>query len=178
MDYEKAYKELMDKLRCARNGELQDDRFRVVIDRVIPELAESEDEKIRKEISKFLKDIHNDSLENRRFIADRYGDAIPDDMIPTWLAWLEKQKPVELSKEDNENFAWFDKFFRAESVIANGRDIPQDKYQWFKSLKPQNHWKPSEEQLRDLKLIADQNAANMLGNNLINLYNDLQKLWL
>jgi len=51
--------------------------------------------------------------------------------------YLKEQKPVEWSEEDEANFKWFDKFFRAESVIANGRDIPQDKYLWFKSLRPQ-----------------------------------------
>ena len=65
--------------------------------KIIVREKESEDEKIRKEISKFLKDIHNDSLEGRRFIADRYGDAIPDNMIPTWLAWLEKQGSQNLA---------------------------------------------------------------------------------
>ena len=64
------------------------------------------------------------------------------------LAYLEKQKeqkPAEWSKEDEANFAWFDKFFRAESVVANGRDIPQDKYLWFKSLHPQPKVEWSEE---------------------------------
>ena len=45
---------------------------------------------------------------------------------------------IEWSEEDRENFEWFDKFFRAESVIAGGKDIPQDKYLWFKSLRPQS----------------------------------------
>lgn len=44
---------------------------------------------------------------------------------------------ADWSEEDEANFAWFDKFFRAESVVANGRDIPQDKYLWFKSLRTQ-----------------------------------------
>ena len=47
---------------------------------------------------------------------------------------------------------------------------------FLKSLKERFTWKPSEEQLRDLKIIAEQNAANMLGNNLVNLYNKLKKL--
>lgn len=50
------------------------------------------------------------------------------------LSFGEKQ---EWSEEDEENFKWFDKFFRAESVVSGGKDIPQDKYLWFKSLRPQ-----------------------------------------
>lgn len=55
--------------------------------------------------------------------------------------------PAVWSEEDEENFKWFDKFFRAESIMCDGRDIPQDKYLWFKSLRPLSHWKPSKEQM-------------------------------
>lgn len=60
--------------------------------------------------------------------------------VVNWLKSLPErfnlQPKQEWSEEDEANFAWFDKFFRAESVVANGRDIPQDKYLWFKSLRP------------------------------------------
>ena len=59
-------------------------------EKYFPELK-SKDRRIRKEIINFLKAINKDTLEGRNLIADRYGDAIPDDMIPTWIAWLEKQ---------------------------------------------------------------------------------------
>jgi len=70
--------------------------------------------------------------------------------------WLEKtleyMKPVKQARsdEDKENFEWFDKFFRAESVIAGDKDIPQDKYLWFKSLRPQPKQEWSEEDKRIL----------------------------
>ena len=51
------------------------------------------------------------------------------------LTYLKRH--AEWSEEDEENFKWFDKFFRAESILVGGRDIPQDKYLWFKSLRPQ-----------------------------------------
>lgn len=78
-------------------------------------------------------------------------DANVPDLYKAEISWL-KSLPLNLKKknediaklcsnewneEDEENFKWFDKFFRAESVIAEGRDIPQDKYLWFKSLRPQ-----------------------------------------
>ena len=63
------------------------------------------------------------------------------DMYAHWLKSLPErfslQPKQEWSEKDEENFEWFDKFFRAESVIAGGKDIPQDKYFWFKSLRPQ-----------------------------------------
>ena len=97
--------------------------------------------------------------------------------------WLEKtleyMKPVKQARsdEDKENFEWFDKFFRAESVIAGGKDIPQDKYLWFKSLRPQPHWKPSEVHFqglrRALKHVKQDSDA---WNSLTDLYEHLQKL--
>lgn len=59
-------------------------------EKYFPELK-SKDRRIRKEIIDFLNAINKDTLEGRNLIADRYGDAIPDDMIPTWIDWLEKQ---------------------------------------------------------------------------------------
>lgn len=55
--------------------------------------------------------------------------------VPTPMV-ADDQKPSEWSEEDEENFKWFDKFFRAESIVIGGRDIPQDKYLWFKTLRP------------------------------------------
>ncbi len=51
---------------------------------------------------------------------------------------------------------------------------------WLKSLKgrvqPQNRWKPSKEQMSQLKWIAHQNADNIIGKELMTLYEDLKKL--
>ena len=63
-----------------------------------------------------------------------------------------EQNPVEWSEEDEENLNWFEKFFRAESVIAKGKDIPQDRYLWFKNLKdrvrPKQEWSEEDEKKR------------------------------
>lgn len=59
-------------------------------EKYFPELK-SKDRRIRTEIINFLNTINKDTLEGRSLIADRYGDAIPDDMVPTWIDWLEKQ---------------------------------------------------------------------------------------
>ena len=81
-----------------------------IAETIFPELKESEDERIRKEIIGFLDMINKDSLEARNFIGDRYGDAIPDNMIPTWIAWLGKQgehikflKSIQIGDEVTRN---------------------------------------------------------------------------
>jgi len=51
MDYEKEYKELVAKLTNAYNDEsLNDERFCCVMNGIMPDLAESEEEKVRKDI--------------------------------------------------------------------------------------------------------------------------------
>jgi len=126
-------------------------------------------------------------LENTSAIHPNYSHR----KLIIWLQDLRPQSKQEWSEEDEANFKWFDKFFRAESVIANGRDIPQDKYLWFKSLRPQPRisdvcygakgdpdpagvWKPSEEQMAWLKLAVEE-ANEPLKSQLAELYKDIRE---
>ena len=89
MDYEKAYKDALAKARhyyLTGKGEPLD-----FIKMIFPEFAESEDEKIRKE----LIDYH------------RSMAAAADDYVhEAWIAWLEKQgTPAKLSEEEQNRFA-------------------------------------------------------------------------
>ena len=99
-----------------------------------------------------------DKDKNLDEIAQDYVDGVKEyNPEPTWnlmqtavcygyhYCEQKEQKPAEWSEEDEENFKWFDKFFRAESIMLDGRDIPQDKYLWFKSLRPQPKHEWSEE---------------------------------
>ena len=44
------------------------------------------------------------------------------------------------------------------------------------SLRPRSHWKPSKDQMFNLKCAADSNSNVLLGQSLLSLYNDLKKL--
>ncbi len=93
---------------------------------------------------------------------------------------------IEWSEEDRENFEWFDKFFRAESVIAGGKDIPQDKYLWFKSLRPQPKQEWSEEDEVKIKVldsiiryiikVIDKDVLEGFGTNYEELFSWLKSL--
>ena len=72
MDYKKKYKEALERAKEI-NNEQRAQPFNIMT-RVFPELAESEDEKIRKELLNYLYDVHDDDEDRAR-----------------WLAWLEKQ---------------------------------------------------------------------------------------
>ena len=56
----------------------------------------------------------------------------------------------------------------------------EEAYNWLKSLKervqPQNTWKPSDKQMKQLGWVAEQNKDNMIGKELVSLYQDLKKL--
>lgn len=227
-------------------------------EKYFPELK-SKDRRIRKEIINFLNAINKDTLEGRNFIADRYGDAIPDEMIPTWIDWLEKQGEQNLAnsaktcKDEQKpadkvepkviipNFRVGDiiglknsyaeykiteisdgyyrgKGWRLDIVAADESDdyelVKQnpawsekdeknlqfaiDDFQFcvdnnqfpvvyntekhkevlalLKSLKERYTWKPSDEQMSQLECVVTQNKDNILGKELMTLFNDLKKL--
>jgi len=76
IDYKVLYEETISKLKIAKKN-VGCCTFSSIIDKVIPELAESEDEKIRKELIEFFNQFENGEL--------RGVDITP------WIAWLEKQ---------------------------------------------------------------------------------------
>lgn len=121
------------------------------IEYVFPELKESEDERIRKELIGLVKEIKAQPLK-------RLED------YDAYIAWLEKQKPAEWSEEDE------DMLILIEGAFSDYLDYVQEdksltKHQtiatkdrlcwcctWLKSLRPRKQWKPSEEQMEALKI--------------------------
>ena len=79
MNYEKKYKEIVGQIKKAYLY-AQTDSTKAVLEEIFPELAESNDEKIRKEILSFCK--------NR---ADNYPNDPKYANIGNWISWLEKQ---------------------------------------------------------------------------------------
>ena len=82
------------------------------------------------------------------------------------------QKSIEWSEEDDimvrDILGWLSAKSRPE--------YNQRRVDWLESLKPQTPWKPTASQMSQLKWIAHQNADNMIGKELMTLYQDLQKL--
>lgn len=84
MDYEKAYKEALEKAKQFHNKELYAECNGNLVEYIFPELAESKDEKIRKEmLNVFMQ------LDECTTICGRNYD------YAKWIAWLEKQKDHE-----------------------------------------------------------------------------------
>lgn len=83
MDYEKKYKEIVGEIRKAYLY-AQANSTKAVLEEILPELKESEDEIIRKEIIKFVHFFYGASLAFKHTVSE-------DDM----LAWLEKQGNID-----------------------------------------------------------------------------------
>lgn len=79
MDYEKAYKEALERARQFSEYPLQEDSSNIV-EYIFPELRESEDEKVRKHIIEIIK--------------NHFSGEDADKCI----AWLEKQVPIDEEK--------------------------------------------------------------------------------
>lgn len=127
MDYEKAYKEALERMKSWARGEHPEcfSEAKKAAEFIFPELKENEDERIKKEI---IENIRQD-MELECTLSEENGKR--------WIAWLEKQgeqKPA-WSEEDEEML---------ESIITCAdKDffIRKEQINWLKSLRPQNKGK-------------------------------------
>lgn len=103
MDYEQKYKDCLNRAKAWAEGTVQlDDSPQGVIEYVFPELAESEEERVRKEIISFIQD-HIDEI-NLQVSGDYDTRDKEDIALQEWckeaIAWLEKQKEYESTDFD------------------------------------------------------------------------------
>ena len=162
----KAYDGLIERLKdlkfACRFSPLSD-----TIDEIFPELAESEDEKIRKELIDFVKSRLAGFPQCEKFIA-----------------WLEKQAQKAWTEEDKKMLEWVIGYLENKMLNApmgEERTACKNAIAWLKDLKdrvqPQSRWKPSDEQMDALLVkIPIENSCNKVDNILKSLYSDLKKL--
>lgn len=127
MDYEKKYKEALERARQFSEHPLQEDSDSIA-EYIFPELKESEDERIRKEIIDFIYD-KTDTYELR-------------EKSNSWIAWIEKQgeqKPAEWSEEDEKMYrgvmAVCDVWSTATSFYPKENEDVERLKHWLKSFK-------------------------------------------
>ena len=176
MDYKEKYENALEKAKKELNvcGSMDCDAAKQIF-RFFPELKESEDEIIREWCISHFKECINVTKDN-----DEYKEYLSNKVI----AWLEKQseqKPA-WSKEDEGDLyltiSLLDKF--KEEAYTNDCE---NCINWLKSLKPQSHWKPTDEQIMAfehfVKSIGESEYASPYDNNTKLIYlllNDLKKL--
>ena len=94
-------------------------------------------------------------------------------------AYANEQKPAKWSEEDSKrlqriiDFLWYNRKGDTDTIYQQEQDID-----WLKSLRPQNHWKPSDEQMEALNAMILNGGLSYVNQNatLIELYNELKKL--
>ena len=155
MDYEKKYNEALAKAKAY----FENENYTEMAD-VFPELTESEDEQAMRIIRKRMcYDQVPISDEDRR-------------IVEAWLERQKEQKPAEWSEED-------ELMILKTLEMLGGRGTTGMQIDWLKFLRPQPHWKPSEEQMSMLlAVIRDPNNAGSESCFLAfkSLYEDLKKL--
>lgn len=147
-----------------------------VAEKYFPELAESEDEKIRKDILDYcIKRQHNQF------------EALNANRVEDWRKWLErqgKQNPA-WSEEDEKKIDFLRNLIRFQIKDSKfsygwGDDVKyvtkEEAVDMLVSLRPQKKWKPSDKQMELLKEACDQHWEPDGLDPLYTLYQDLKKL--
>jgi len=143
MDYEKAYKEALERAIFVKENtdsigarDVSD-----VIEYIFSELKEAEDEKIRKALVHLIN-------EQDGFLTEINGISVKD-----ILAWLEKQGEKKVSWSEDDEKMLSDACIMLDWYKGNNWWTAQHIKDWLKSLKERikPQWKPSEEQIQALE---------------------------
>jgi len=92
--------------------------------------------------------------------------------IVDWLRTLKDRVQPQPKQEWSEEDSYMLESIVSDFAAGHKSSIGQDK--WLKSLKPQNHWKPTEPQLVSLTIASDRN--DRVGFELTQLLKELKKL--
>ena len=172
MDYKEKYEQALQRAKQFSEKPFLEDS-KGIVEYIFPELKESEDDKTKRilhsissKISFHLRDI---------FTEEEFQ------CFDTWSnSWLEKQgeqKPAEWSEEDNVNLNYIIKVL-GRLYERNDKAYLQEslerKIKWLKSLRPQSHWKPSDEQMDALDDVIS--SRDIKYDVLSELWKDLKKL--
>jgi len=97
-------------------------------------------------------------------------------LVSVWLksikGRIQPQPKLEWNKEDEDILNTIINHFEIDLECTENDDI----IKWLKSLKPQNRWKPSEEQIKVLEKACDEHWEADGLDPLCTLYKDLKKL--
>ena len=107
------------------------------------------------------------------YVTDENVDKYIEKHISCLVKYHPLQQPAEWSEEDEKNLE------RVTDCIYDFYPDPVVKYKlkdWLKSLRPQPHWKPSEEQMDCLVVAASGYGNSEVADVLNSLINDLKKL--
>lgn len=197
MDYEKKYKEAFELMNDCIPDE--DGLVHVRPCDIFPELAESEDERIRKEIISMFETLDRKDwiawLEKQSEHTDIPVDAVLDgnkdgliaDTIRLkygdGLEWTSEQMQDNCELVEQKPWSEEDEWCleQINFLIRNSYSV-DDKVErlsnWLNSVRPQSTWRPSEMEMKALEFCLEHNIDKdgVFGSKVVKLYDELKKL--
>lgn len=129
MDYEKAYKEALESAKGIINYYKEhnrgDESAIEDLEIIFPELKESEDKRIKKELTKFLKNASGGFLDT----------TIQCKTFGKWAAWLEKQGKKKPTWSDEDDAYKLFAISAVEDYYDEKNPLQKVLIEWLKSLK-------------------------------------------
>lgn len=163
------------KIKDYMNSSEVDTLYKSMLNNLFPELAESEDERIRKAIVNIIGDIDGG------FQFEKYGILKKDA-----LAWLKKgtngnEREIPNSDWSEEDESRIDNLCHFLEEYGNqyyGHLTLQCTISWLKSFKDRRTWKPSDEQMKalDFYIKTYVDTEGCYGSEVLELYEQLKKL--
>ena len=144
MDYEKLYKEARDRatkviMKCRPLSTEANLAVHHALSYVFPATTDSEDEEIRQMIENTLREAV-------------LSESISETSYWEMLAYLEKQKEQKAAEWNEEDEKMLSDCIEAVGSMSVRSDVKTLR-DWLKSLRPQPHWKPSEEQMKAMEQV-------------------------
>ena len=167
MDYKK-----MKPIRLVRQMLIDGVITQEQAEKYFPELAEIEDERIRKELLSFF-------TERAKHVEDSTFNCLSSKEIITWFEKQGEKKPVWWRNEDEDMLNQILHYLDFATIYSHTDSaLIDDCKHWLKSLRPQKQWKPTEEQLEALNSLLLKGEITKIGQApcLQSLYNDLKAL--
>ena len=112
---------------------------------------------------------------------ETYSEHCGQEELVDWLKSLKGRvlPQQEWSEEDEKKLlcicAWIKDYPRIADFTDEMYTVANNYVDWLKSLRPQNRWKPSEEQMEAL-YEETQKSDRIRDDRIVSLYNDLEKL--
>jgi hypothetical protein len=159
----KRYDEAINKAKSKIKNDKDHVLYENDVIEIFPELKESGDERIRKALIDGFKRYDDGALFNGCLVKE----------ILSWLEKQGEQKPAAWSEKDDTSLVRALAFIQNTS-LKDVDEIKESVLTWITSLKdrvqPRHHWKPSDEQMTQLKKYCPDNRP------LTSLYEQLNKL--
>ena len=171
MNYEEKYKKALATARKLYN--MRGDWTNLEIESIFPELRESEDEGIRKEILNYIIKGSESYYDVQQYGREKFEK---------WIAWLKKQG--KWSEEDEDTIKFLISHFctcypnRTFQFTTNEVISHDELLRKIRHLRPQPQWKPSKEQIKGIECAIKtlQHQLNVRDKRLNSLYDDLKQL--